>query len=176
MYLYNTSLCSPASVPFLGHALIWKTWAPLKIKVFLWLAFRKRHWTGDRRRRHGLEARPECFLCDQGSETIDHILVQCPVAKEIWFHILSALGKQCPQPATTTMRWWRRLRVTFHGEQRARLDSLFALMSWELWKERNARCFRNSMASINDMLWIIRTEAERWCEAGAVGLRALAQG
>lgn len=62
------------STPFLGHNLIWKTWAPLKIKVFLWLAFRRRHWTGDRRLRHGLEAHEECHLCEQGRETIDHIL------------------------------------------------------------------------------------------------------
>ena len=54
-------------------ALIWKTWAPLKVKIFLWLAFRRRHWTGDRRRRHGLETREHCYLCDQAPETIDHV-------------------------------------------------------------------------------------------------------
>lgn len=27
------------SVKFHGHSLIWKTWAPLKAKIFLWLAF-----------------------------------------------------------------------------------------------------------------------------------------
>ena len=36
------------SMPFLGHRLIWKTWAPLRIKIFLWLIFRRQHWTGDR--------------------------------------------------------------------------------------------------------------------------------
>jgi hypothetical protein len=50
------------STLFLGHKLIWKTWAPLRIKIFLWLAFRRRHWTGDIRLRHGLEAREECYL------------------------------------------------------------------------------------------------------------------
>jgi hypothetical protein len=28
-------------VPFLGHSLIWQTWAPLRVKIFLWLAFRE---------------------------------------------------------------------------------------------------------------------------------------
>lgn len=60
------------STPLLGHKLIWKTWAPLRIKIFLWLAFKRRHWTWDRRARHGLEARELCYLCDQGQETIDH--------------------------------------------------------------------------------------------------------
>jgi hypothetical protein len=52
------------SIPFRGHSLIWKTWAPLKVKIFLWLSFRKRHWTNDRCARHGLEAREEGYLCD----------------------------------------------------------------------------------------------------------------
>jgi hypothetical protein len=51
------------SIPLRGHSLIWKTWA-LKVKIFLWLSFRKRHWTNDRRARHGLEAREEGYLCD----------------------------------------------------------------------------------------------------------------
>lgn len=66
------------STPFLGHKLIWKTWVPLRIKIFLWLAFKHRHWTRGRRTRRGLEARELCYLCDQGPETIDHILASCP--------------------------------------------------------------------------------------------------
>lgn len=43
-----------------GHKLIWGTWAPMRVKIFLWLAFKQRHWTGDRRRKHGLDARELC--------------------------------------------------------------------------------------------------------------------
>ena len=34
------SMLHAASTLFLGHKLIWKTWAPLQIKIFLWRAFR----------------------------------------------------------------------------------------------------------------------------------------
>lgn len=37
------------SIPFRGHSLIWKTCVPLKVKILLWLAFRRWHWTNDRR-------------------------------------------------------------------------------------------------------------------------------
>jgi hypothetical protein len=87
------------SIPFRGHSLIWKTWAPLKVKIFLWLAFRKRHWTADRRARHGLEAKADCYLCDQAPETIDHLLCECLFTREVWFHILHAIGLQLPPPA-----------------------------------------------------------------------------
>jgi hypothetical protein len=51
-------------VMFKGHNLIWKAWAPLRVKIFLWLAMKHRHWTADRRARHDLEARDRCYLCD----------------------------------------------------------------------------------------------------------------
>jgi hypothetical protein len=42
------------AILFRGHKLIWKAWAPLRVKIFLWLAMKHRHWTADRRARHGL--------------------------------------------------------------------------------------------------------------------------
>ena len=60
----------------------------------------------------------------------------------------------------------------FNGERRSGLDSLFGLVSWQIWKERNARCFRDSTATINDLLQLIKDEADRWIEAGAGGLAA----
>jgi hypothetical protein len=98
------------AVPFLGHSLIWQTWAPLRVKIFLWLAFRRRHWTGDRRARHGLEAREECYLCDQAPETIDHIMCCCPFTREVWFHVCRTLGRQLPPVQRSVLTWWRRLR------------------------------------------------------------------
>ena len=58
----------------------------------------------------------------------------------------------------------------FNGDQRAWLDSLFALISWQTWKERNARCFRDSTATVNDLLQVIKAEADRLTDAGAAGL------
>jgi hypothetical protein len=48
-------------------------------------------------------------------------------------------------------------------------------VSWQVWKERNARCFRDATATIAELLQIIKMEADRWIEAGAMGLRALAE-
>lgn len=130
------------TIPFRGSSLIWKTWAPLWVKVFLWLAFKKRLWTNDRRARHGLDAQVECFLCDQVRESIDHLLSCCPFTREVWFHVLAALGKQLPATQRSTIAWWRRIRALWQGNNRKGADTLFALVSWQLWKTRNARCFR----------------------------------
>jgi hypothetical protein len=170
------SMMHVGSIKMCGHKLVWKTWAPLRIKIFLWLALRRRHWTGDRRRRHGLDAQASCYLCDQAEESIDHIIIECPLARELWFHILHSLGQQLPQAQPTTLKWWRQLRSTFSGIRKPGADSLFALVSWTIWKERNARCFRQSSATIAELLQLIKDEADRWIQAGAPGLKVLAQG
>lgn len=56
---------------------IWRTWAPLKVKFFMWLAIRDRLWTAERRHRRGLQDNTECALCDQGIETSDHLFATC---------------------------------------------------------------------------------------------------
>lgn len=164
------------AVPFRGHKLIWKTWAPMKVKVFLWLSFRRRHWTNDRRARHGLEARTECYLCDQAAETIDHILSTCPFTREVWHHLCEALGRPLPAARPPVLAWWASLRSSWQGNSRKGFDSLFALTSWTIWKERNARCFRESATTIPELLTMIKAEAEQWANAGAKNLWSLASG
>jgi hypothetical protein len=51
---------------------LWESWAPLKEKLFLWLALRK--CCPDRLRRKGLCGLSVCLLCDQRPESVDHLM------------------------------------------------------------------------------------------------------
>jgi hypothetical protein len=31
------------AIQFRGHNLIWKAWAPLRVKIFLWIVMKRRH-------------------------------------------------------------------------------------------------------------------------------------
>lgn len=42
------------SIRFAPAKAIWKCWAPLSCRLFMWLATQYRLWTADRRFRHGL--------------------------------------------------------------------------------------------------------------------------
>lgn len=77
------------STTFQGHQLIWQTWDPLRVKIFMWLAFRRRHWIADRWRRHGLEARDN--LLPLWSGTRDNRPYHCLVH----FH-QGTLAPHCP--------------------------------------------------------------------------------
>jgi hypothetical protein len=163
------------SHPFPGCTRIWKTWAPLRVKIFLWLAFRGRHWTADRRHRHGLDARLECYLCDQEPENIDHIITECSFSRQIWWSILMAFGVDSSQVGGgTILEWWQRWRRRWIGVKRKGADTLFGLVAWELWKERNARLFRNESATSAQFLAKVKQIADLWIRAGARQLGALA--
>lgn len=53
------------STRFEPHKRLWRSWAPLRAKVFLWLAFWKPCWMADRLLRRGLPHPEACVLCDQ---------------------------------------------------------------------------------------------------------------
>ncbi|PVH65738.1 hypothetical protein PAHAL_1G065700 [Panicum hallii] len=135
------------SIPLHGHKLIWKAWAPLKVKLFLWLTFKRQHWTADRRFRHGIaDTVARCYLCDQETETSEHLFIFCYFTKQLWTTILAAFGKPCPIPrdSSSLQERWEQLRLLWTSDHRRGFDTLFSLVTWELWKERNARIFRGA--------------------------------
>lgn len=91
---------------------LWKSWAPPKCKVFLWLAIRNRCSTADRLAKQGLPHPHHCPLCDQEEETIQHLLTLCVFAQELWFNILSPLCLQAAIPTRNERSFAEWLRKT----------------------------------------------------------------
>lgn len=56
---------------------IWHSWAAWRCKYFMWLATLNCCWTSDRLARRGLDHSDNCPLCDQESESIQHLLISC---------------------------------------------------------------------------------------------------
>jgi hypothetical protein len=71
-------------------------------------------------------------LCDQATETIDHLLCKCPFSREVWFHVYQAIGLDLPASARSVLHWWHRLRRAASADKRRGIDSLFALVSWKI--------------------------------------------
>ncbi|WVZ54858.1 hypothetical protein U9M48_005602, partial [Paspalum notatum var. saurae] len=106
-----------------------------RVKIFLWLASRRRLWTADRRHRHGLEAHETCLLCEAKPESVDHLFVRCCFTLDVWNAILTALGAGSLGPSglaptSESLVAWDRFRCRWPGPLRAGADSLFALVSW----------------------------------------------
>jgi hypothetical protein len=129
-----------------GASYVWRCWAPLRCKIFAWLALHARLWTADRRFRFGLQTtRSSCFTCLQEEDTVKHIMAGCVYTRQVWVGWLLKLQimVDAPQMDDSLQSWWFRTRTRFGSKERRGFDSLVVLVSWRLWRQRNVRCFNN---------------------------------
>ena len=164
------------SINFEPWRQIWKTWAPPKCKVFLWLAVRDRCWTADHLVKQNLPHPNQCPLCDQADETIQHLLTSCVFAREFWFRVLSPLGLQHGVPSLNEQNfaeWWRKASKRTPKDKRKGFNSLVVMCAWLIWKHRNACVFEGASPNMNDLLRAFSDEHHLWCLAGARKLDAL---
>jgi hypothetical protein len=142
--IYN--LLHEGDIRFPAAAAIWENGAPLKQKIFAWLAVQRRLWTADRRTRHGLQpSTSACYVCLQEEDTADHLLVQCVHARQAWTRIFQRMGINVPVPTAVDSleEWWLHSRDAFTKQTVGNFDALVLLGTWELWKNRNAAVFNN---------------------------------
>ncbi|WVZ67115.1 hypothetical protein U9M48_016241 [Paspalum notatum var. saurae] len=160
--------CFTGSVRFQGANFIWKAKVPPKVKFFAWLAAHNRCWTAERRHRRGLQDSDRCALCDQESETIDHLLIHCCFSREVWFLAFNQIswGALTPSFSHSFMDWWTRSRKRVSKHLRPGCDGIVLLVSWMIWKERNARVFDRGRSSPNVVVSRVLEEAKLWYLAG----------
>ncbi|WVZ85537.1 hypothetical protein U9M48_032454 [Paspalum notatum var. saurae] len=164
------------SISFGPWRRVWRTWAPLRCKFFVWLAIKNRVWTGDRLAKRGLPHPATCPLCDQAEETIQHILVSCVFAWQIWTLILNELGllTMAPQPGCTRFsNWWCHSIKRIEKNLRKGLNSLIILVAWEIWKHRNACVFEGAAPCVQQVRRAVVEEGSVWCLARASALQEL---
>jgi hypothetical protein len=125
---------------------VWGSFAPMKCKIFAWLALKYRLWTSDRRARHGLQEIPDaCYTCLQEEDNVDHLLVMCPYARQVWCRVLHSAELQLADPGFTgnLERWWTEARKRLRRVDRKHFDTMVISTAWTIWRQRNARAFRN---------------------------------
>ena len=162
------------SIKFGSWRRIWKTWAPPRCKFFIWLVFHNRVWTADRLAKRNLPHPEKCPLCDQEDETINHLIVGCVFARQVWSLVFQHLGlsQLDPQPSVTRFSgWWKRSSAAVPKEVRKGLNSLIILVTWEIWKHRNTCVFDKKRPSVHEVLAAISSEGGLWCSAGAAKLQ-----
>jgi hypothetical protein len=109
-------------------------------------------------------------------ETIHHLLVGCVFSRQIWAHVLQQLDLIHLAPKTAGSRffgWWRRSSLAVPKEARKGLNSLIILITWEIWKHRNACVFDHVRPNTQEVLRAVDTEGSLWCMAGASKLQEL---
>ena len=76
--------------------------------------------------------------------------------------------------ATSIKEWWKH-NANKKTQSRRPLASLMLLISWELWKERNAWIFRNTTVPVGIIVARLKEEASFWSLADAKHLSNIMQ-
>ena len=157
--------------------LVWKPWAPPKCKIFAWLIIQNRVWTADRLAKRGWPNCGRCKLCNQTQESAAHLSFKCRFSTRVWVAIKDWLGLHDVDPHgwqnfCNVNEWWTEA-IHKRGQSRKDMTSLAMLVTWEIWKERNARVFRNTASTANMVIDKIKEEAALWGLAGAKAFSSL---
>ena len=173
--IYTAS--SAYKAQFLGLTLspldrmVWKAWAPPKIKFFAWLALQDRIWTADRLEKRGWQNCGLCPLCKREQETGTHLFFKCRYMLRLWRLIIEQLGLAHMDTSEwhldeTVNAWWQK-RTDNNIPNRDAMASLTMLVSWVIWNERNARVFCHKSAPPTILLTNILEDAKLWVTTGA---------
>ena len=143
--MYKCYEGSPAfDFPYLS---IWNSVVPPKIGIFTWEAVWGKVLTLDNLKRHGMAFANRYFMCEEGEETINHLLIHCRSAKMLWDLLLSIGGLSWAFPSSVryTLLAWQGVAV---GKKRKKIWTTAPMcLFWTLWCARNRLAFKNKVTS-----------------------------
>ena len=126
--------------PFLGSA-FWKVITPPRVAFSIWIVALGKILTMYYLRKKTIIITDWCRMCKSNRELVDHLLLHCPIAGELWDWILCLVVSHCYLGnawfSSCYVQSWKGmlLEVEKHGEQ-------FLYVSfWWIWKERNQCTF-----------------------------------
>jgi hypothetical protein len=148
--------------------IIWSTDAPLRCRIFAWLAVQGRCLTADALAQRGWPHNEECALCLNSAETAQHLLAECPFMMQLWCSILPMAGLPAcfvPQSNQKLADWLDDTRRMIAKKDQKSWTALAQLIWWKIWKERNARIFQRQANNLLTLKASIIEEAQLWRSA-----------
>ncbi|XP_057444624.1 uncharacterized protein LOC130736864 [Lotus japonicus] len=88
-----------------------------------------------------------CPRCVQISESVEHVLRDCPWTRCVWF--ASPLGFTWPLEVEQSMSAWA---CSLHLSAPTEVAELFAVICYHIWKARNLLCFEEKGSSIQGVV------------------------
>ncbi|KAG8060373.1 hypothetical protein GUJ93_ZPchr0002g26796 [Zizania palustris] len=130
---------------------VWGLKVPLKIKIFLWLAYKNKILTRDNLVKRGWKGDiKNCVFCCR-EESVQHLFFDCSVAKFIWRMVYTCFNIG---PFADMKHVWD----TWFGKLNKRVRNVvgvgLAAVFWSVWRSRNDACFQNKL--INDPLIFVK--------------------
>jgi hypothetical protein len=98
----------------------------------------KRGWTDE----------TDCKFCGVALETPIHLCKDCPFTKQVWGIIkqwFNLAATDSVSDAGSLHGYWWKCSRRFGKNERRNIDGIFIYLWWNIWKERNRRCFQQKL-------------------------------
>ncbi|CAN6206059.1 unnamed protein product [Urochloa humidicola] len=145
---------------------VWKNKAPPRVQFFAWLLVQERIHCRTNLLKKNIVQDASCEICSH-AEDPDHIIFQCPLAVQVW----AALGINTSGCTVRTL--WTVPRPTTVPAKH--YSTFLLLVSWHLWKHRNAVVFNQETASHACFWRDCNEDAKLWCYRWQPSDRAIAE-
>lgn len=132
--------------------IVWDTFATPKVNFFIWTVIHNKILTGDNLEKRNIAGPHRCAMCNNSSETVQHLLIGCSVAKDVWRFILMDLQITVPtfNSAADLFASWRQL-YPHHIPQKSFWSRIWTALPkyvcWQIWLSRNHLIFNEERHS-----------------------------
>ena len=143
---------------------IWRGLVPHRIEIFTWIACLEKLNTRAKLAKLNIIPPTEdlCPLCNECSETVNHLLLHCRFSWKIWTWWCNLWDFSWVMPATLIEAY----KNWHHHSKRKFLKKIwmasFFVIVWSLWKERNGRIFQNIACSDRQIQELILLRLSWW--------------
>ena len=142
-YYNNIRGASASNFPWKG---VWKVKIPKTLAFFVWTAFHGQILTLDNLMLRGRILVNWCCMCHCNEETVNHLLLHCPVAHSLWVYMFQIFRIQWVMPGSmeSLVYCW-----SFGWENLIHIWNMVpSWLMWIVWMERNRRSFEDTEKSL----------------------------
>ena len=143
---------------------VWKVNTAQKIRIFLWKALSNALSVTDELIARGMKVDSRCQRCGFSSESINHILFSCPVARLLWAQIGFPFPPRGFENRTLLENFAYLLEIKSNKEFPDALTRIFPWVLWMLWKNKNAFEFEGKEYAVEATVEKIKDDARQWFE------------
>ena len=137
---YYSVLLNPSHISFPWRS-VWKAKVPSRVAFFSWTATLGRILTIDNLRKRRVLIIDWCCMCKSSGESVNHLLLHCPLAQDLWNLVFTLFGISwvMPRGVEDLFACWSGIRGNLNSG--AIWKAAPHCLMWCSWRERNSRTF-----------------------------------
>lgn len=140
---------------------VWKWKGPYRVQMFMWIVMHGRLLTNERRSRWNVFISLFCPCCNAESETIIHVLRDCPFDTQVWLRLLPS--NLVVQIFSHSVRDWifSNIKDSILDFFSIKWSTIFMMTCWYLWNWGNKTIFEDGFhRPINPLMPILKYAQE----------------